>query len=304
LILVAGGTGFVGGGIVRELSRRGQRITVLTRDPSRGRNRFPGLDIDYRAGDVRDPASLRAAMSGVEVVIGCQQFPGSPMENRRRGYTFEEIDAKGTEHLVRAAKEAGVKRYIYLSGAGASPDAPQHWFRAKWRAESAVRESGITYVIFRPAWVYGPEDAALNRFLRMSRFLPFVPLIGDAGKQRLQPVFIDDLARAVAEAVDNPAADNQLFEIGGPEVLSMREIVRTALEVSGRRRLLLSAPKGLMKLAASILQLLPGPPLTPDAVDFVTQDALADPAQVEQKLGVKMTPLRQALATYLANRPE
>ena len=300
MILVAGGTGFVGSGIVRELARRGKPVAVLTRDAARARKRFPGLDIDYRPGDVRDPASLGAAMSGVEVVIGCQQFPGSPIENRRRGYTFEAIDAKGTEQLVRAAIEAGVKRYIYLSGAGASPDAPQHWFRAKWRAESAVRESGITYVIFRPSWVYGPEDASLNRFLRMSRFLPFVPLIGDAGKQWLQPVFIGDVARAVAEAVDNTVADNQVFEIGGPEVLSMREIVRTALDVCGRRRLLLSAPKGLMKLAASVLRLLPGPPLTPDAVDFITQDALADPAEVEQKLGVKMTPLREALSTYLA----
>lgn len=302
MILVAGGTGFVGGGIVRELARRGKPVAVLTRDVARARNRFPGLDTEYRQGDVRDPASLSPAMAGVQVVIGCQQFPGSPMENRRRGYTFQEIDARGTEHLVRAAMEAGVKRYIYLSGAGASPDAPQHWFRAKWRAESAVRESGMTFVIFRPSWVYGPEDASLNRFLRMSRFLPFVPLIGDAGKQRLQPVFIGDVALAVAEAVDNPAADNHVFEIGGPQVLSMREIVRTALEVSGRRRLLLSAPKGFMKLAASILQLLPGPPLTPDAVDFVTQDALADPAEVEQKLGVKMTPLREALITYLGLR--
>ena len=115
----------------------------------------------------------------------------------------------------------------------------------------------------------------------------------------MQPVFVDDVARSVAEAVDNSAADNRVFEIGGPEVLSMRDIVRTALEVSGRRRLLLSAPKGLMKLAATVLQLLPGRPLTPDAVEFITGDALADPSEVEQKLGIEMTPLREALATYL-----
>jgi len=302
VILVAGGTGFVGGGIVRELARRGKDIAVLTRDVEKARRRFPGLDIRYRQGDVRDAGSLNAALQGVDAVVGCQQFPNSPIENPGRGYTFEEIDAKGTERLVQAAKEAGVNRYIYLSGAGASADAKYHWLRAKWRAETAVRESGIPYVIFRPSWVYGPEDRSLNRFLGMARFLPFVPLIGAAGKQRLQPAFIDDVARAVAKSVDNSAADNQMIEIGGPEILTMTEVARTALQVAGKRRLLLSAPKSVMKLAASILQFMPGRPLTPDTVEFVTMDALADPSDVESRLGVKMTPLREALATYLGKR--
>jgi NADH dehydrogenase len=225
------------------------------------------------------------------------------MENPARSQTFEEVDARGTENLVRAAKEAGVKSYVYLSGVGAAPDGRFHWLRAKWDAETAVRESGLTYVILRPSWVYGPEDQALNRFLGMSRFLPFVPLIGDASSQRLQPVFIDDVARAVAEALSHPTADNQVFDIGGPEVLSMKEIVRTALEVAGRRRLLLSAPKSVMKVVASVIKFMPGPPLTPDAVEFITMDALADPTRVELTLGMKMTPLREALGTYLA-RPE
>ena len=302
MILVVGGTGFIGGGIVRELCRHHTRVAVLTRDATRASTRFPGLDVNYRQGDVRDPSSLVTAMDDAEVVIGSQQFPNTPIENPARGYTYEEIDAKGTENLVAAAKSAGVRRFIYISGAGASADSLYHWFRAKWRAETAVRESGMPYVIFRPSWVYGPEDNSLNRFLSMARFLPFVPLIGNAGKQRLQPVFIDDVARAVAEAVTNAAADNQVFEIGGPEVLTMSEVVRTALEVAGRRRLLLSAPKAVMKLAASILQFMPGRPLTPDAVEFITMDALADPAEVQRKLGVKMTPLREALSTYLAPR--
>ncbi|MBI2913237.1 MAG: complex I NDUFA9 subunit family protein [Chloroflexi bacterium] len=300
MILVAGGTGFVGGGIVRELARRGKRVAVLTRDATRARGRFAGPEIDYRQGDVRDVESLRRALQGVEVVISSVQFPNFPMENRRRGHTFEEIDAAGTERLVAAAKEAGVKRFVYLSGAGAAPDVRYHWFRAKWRAETAVRDSGIPYVVFRPSWVYGPEDAALNRFLRMARFLPFVPIIGDGSRQMLQPVFIDDVATAVAEAVDSPAADNQVFEIGGPEVLSMNQIVRTALEVMGKRRLLIPFPKRLMKLAATFLRLLPGPPLTPDAIDFITMDALADSAEVQDNFGVTVTPLRQALATYLS----
>ncbi len=299
MILVAGGTGFVGGGIVRELASRDKPVAVLTRDAAKAATRFPHIQVEYREGDVRDPASLAAAVQGAEVVIGCVQFPNSPIENRRRGYTFEETDAAGTERLVEASKAAGVQRYIYVSGAGASPDSKYHWFRAKWRAETAVRDSGITYVIFRPSWVYGPEDRSLNRFLTMSRFLPFVPIIGVGSRQRLQPVFIDDLGWAVAEAVDNRAADDRVFEIGGPEVLTMKEIIRTGLEVLDRRRFLLPVPKVLMKTQSALLQFLPGPPLTPDAIDFITMDGLADSSELVETLGVRLRTLREGLATYL-----
>jgi NADH dehydrogenase len=257
--------------------------------------------VEYRQGDVTDPSSLPAALAGIEAVVGSHQFPNSPIENPRKGYTFKRVDAEGTENLVAAAKAAGVKQFVYLSGAGAAPEG-RHWFRAKWRAETAVRQSGMTYTILRPPWVYGPEDTALNRFLGMSRFLPFVPMIGAAGKQQMQPVFVDDVARAVAESLDNPAAANQLFELGGPEVMSMSDVVRTALQVAGKKRLVLSAPKVVMKLVATVLQFAPGRPLTPDAVDFITSDALADPAEIQQKLGLKLTPLRDGLATYLRKR--
>jgi NADH dehydrogenase len=301
MILVAGGTGFVGGGIVRELARRGKQFAVLTRDAARSAERFPGLAVEYREGDVLDPSSLEAAMAGVDAIIGTQQFPNSPIENPKKGRTFEEVDARGTENLVAAARSAGAERYVYLSAAGAAPEG-YHWFRAKWRAEQAVRGSGLTYAILRPSWVYGPEDRALNRFLAMSRFQPFVPLIGAVGKQMMQPVFIDDVGRATAECLDNPAAAGQTFEIGGPNVLSMSDVVKTALQVAGRRRLLLPAPTFVMKALASVVQFAPGRPLTPDAIDFITMDALADPTDISDKLGLTPTPLREGLATYLTKR--
>lgn len=299
MILVAGGTGFVGAGIVRELVRRGKKVAVLSRQP--GPERFPGLDVEFRTGDVRQPETLAAAMQGIEAVVGTQQFPNSPIEDPGKGYTFEKVDAEGTENLIRAAKAAGVGRYVYLSGAGASLEG-RHWFRAKWRAETAVRESGLTYTILRPSWVYGPEDRSLNRFVKVSRFLPFVPLIGNAGKQKVQPAFVDDVARAVADSLENPAANNQLFELGGPDVMSMSEVVRTALQVSGRKRLLLPAPAFVMRLVASVIQFAPGKPLTPDAVDFITHDALGDPTAIQQALGLRVTPLREGLATYLGKK--
>jgi NADH dehydrogenase len=276
-------------------------VAVLTRSAARSSGRFPALTVEYREGDVRDPASLATAMTGIDTVIGCQQFPNSPIENPGKGYTFEEIDAKGTEALIAASKATGVKRYVYLSGVGAAPTG-RHWFQAKWRAEEAVRNSGMLYAIIRPTWVYGPEDSALNRFIGMSRYLPFVPQIGNIGKQRMQPVFVDDVGRAVAQSLENPVAENQTFEIGGPEVMSMRDVVRAALEAAGCKRLILPAPKSVMKLMASLLQLAPGRPLTPDAVDFITGDAVAVESGIVPKLGIKLTPLREGLATYLGKK--
>ena len=298
MILVAGGTGFVGGAIVRELAKRGKPVAALTRDPASASDRFPGLNVELRKGDVTDPASLPGALSGIEIVVGCQQFPNSPIENPGKGNTFEKVDAEGTEKLVSAARSAGINRYVYLSGAGAAP-AGRHWFKAKWRAEAAVKDSGMTYTILRPSWVYGPEDNALNRFIRMASFSPIVPQIGDISKQQMQPVFVADVARVVADSLENPATDNRIFELGGPEVLSMKEVVATALKAAGRTRPIVAMPAGVMKIVASVLQYIPGRPLTPEAVDFITGDALGDSSELKQAIGFEPTPLREGLATYL-----
>lgn len=297
-MLVAGGTGFIGGAVVRELARRGRPLAVLSRSADHVRALLSDVPVEARAADVRDAAGLDAAMDGVETVVNAVQFPGSPIERPRKGYTFEEVDYKGTVNLVAAAKRAGVQRFVYLSGAGAAADAPKHWFRFKWQAEEAIRRSGLTYTTFRPTWVYGPRDVSLNRFLNLSRFLPFVPVFG-SGKQRMQPVYVLDLASAVADSLENPAADNQTFEIGGPEVLTMDDVVRTALAVLGRRRLLLHSPAGLAKLAAAPMRLLPSPPLTPDAIDFITSDAVADNGTLLRALHPRLRSLRDGLETYL-----
>jgi NADH dehydrogenase len=190
-VAVAGGTGLVGGAIARELVTRGHRVVVLTRRPHRD-DRTPA--IESRAADVTKPDSLGAALADVDTIVISLAFHNSPIEAPRRGQTFEIVDAAGTEALVAAARSAGVRRIVYMSGAGAAPDAERHWFRAKWRAEEAVRNSGLTYTIFRPSWIYGPGDHSLNRFIGFSRWLPFIPQIGN-GRQRLAPVFVGDIDR-------------------------------------------------------------------------------------------------------------
>jgi NADH dehydrogenase len=296
-VAVAGGTGFVGGAIASTLHAQGETVIVLSHRPDRASAALPDA-VAVRAADVTDERSLAAAFQGVDALVISLAFPNSPMESPRLGRTFEAVDAAGTERLVAAAAAAGVRRVVYISGAGAAPTASKTWFRAKWRAEVAVRRSGIPYTIIRPTWVYGPGDVALNRFLGFATWLPFVPLTG-SGTQLLAPVFVDDVARLAADALRDDAARDQVFEIGGPDTLTMREIIRVALRVSRLRRPLLPAPAVLLKIASWPLQLLARPPLTPSAVDFVNQPATVDTRPLLLAMPRRLTPLAEGLATYL-----
>lgn len=300
MILVSGGTGFIGSAVVRELLRRSGTVAVLGRDAGKIRGLF-GRDVEARTADVRHPEELAAAMAGVEAVVNAVQFPNSPIENRRKGWTFEEVDLKGTRNQVEAARVAGVHRFVYVSGVGASKESDKHWFRYKWEAEQYLRDSGTEWVIVRPTWVYGPDDVSLNRFLGFARLLPFVPMFGN-GEQMMQPVFIDDVARVVADAALAPEAANHVFELGGPDVMSMNDVVRAALDVMGKRRAILHQPVAIGKALGSLASLSPRPPLTPDAIDFITGTAVADNTAVNEVLHPHLTPLREGLASYLAPR--
>ncbi len=298
MLLVTGGTGFVGSAVADELLSRGESVAVLSRDGSKVQQRF-GDGMEAREGDVRYADQLAVAMKGIDTVIDCVQFPTSPIEIPRKGWTFEEIDYKGTLHQVDAAKAAGVRRYVYVSGVGAAEDAEKHWFRFKWLAEQYVAASGLAWTTIRPTWIYGPNDSSLNRLLGFSRFLPFVPLFGD-GKQAMQPVFVNDVARVAVDAALSPAAEGKLIELGGPDVMTMNEVLRTALHVMKRRRFILHQPVFVGKLAGRLASLLPTPPLSADAVDFINAPAVADNTALEQTLQPKLTPLREGLETYLA----
>jgi NADH dehydrogenase len=299
MILVAGGTGFLGRAIVSALRRDGHEVRVLTRGT--GANPFAGdRGVTTVTGDVREPATLDAALAGVDTVVVAVQFPGHPVEVPAKGLTYDEFDRKGTENLVNAAKKAGVTRLVYLSGAGVGQGRTEEWFVAKDRAEAAVRGAGITYTILRPSWVYGPRDKSLNRFALFARTLPFVPLPGP-GSTKVQPVHVDDVGTAVALSLKLPAADDQVIEIGGPQLLTFTQIVRTMLQVMGVRRVILPAPKPLVKMGAALLYRLPGRVLSPRAVDFVNADGPADTRALHDLLGFHPRGLADGMA-YLRRR--
>jgi NADH dehydrogenase len=297
MILVAGGTGFIGSAVVRALRAHDADVTVMTSRPERSRDRVERMGATVVRGDVLDPDSLADAVRGAEVVVQALTFPTFPVEKPRKGYTFDQFDGAGTERLMAAAAGAGVTRYVYASAVGAAPDGPKPWYRAKWRGEEALRRSGLEQVIIRPSWVYGPGDISLNKFVTFHRWLPFVPVVGD-GRQQVQPVFVDDVGQALAKAA-SPGGPQGTFEIGGPDVLTMNEVIRQMMEVRGKRKPLLHLPPWFAKTGAFFLQYLPGAVLSPGAIDFGTADAVADTESLLEAFDVRPRTLREGLGTYL-----
>lgn len=295
-ILVTGGRGFIGSHIIDELAKGQDEIFCLTRTPA-APHRW-GDRVKMVAGNVTDEVSLKAATRGMDCVVHCVQFPNHPVENRRKGHTYINIDGMGTARLVWTCVDNGVKRFVYLSGAGTSPVKTQPWFQAKVMAEERIRLSGMQYVILRPSWVYGPEDRSLNKFVTFVRYLPVVPVIG-SGKSRVQPVSVFDVAAVAAAAVHKAEATGKVFELGGPEILTMDEIIRTVMRVLGKRRFLFHQPALIMKLVALPMTLLPTPPLSPAAIDFILMEELVDPSEAIRVFGITFERLEDGLRRYL-----
>ncbi len=297
-IVVTGGTGFIGREVVRQLLDLGQdQVTVTTRtpdhDPWRGRVRL----VQAFAGDA---LSLGRVFQGADVVVQAIQFPNHPVEDPSRGWTYLEVDGRGTAVAAQTAKKLGVRRFVYLSGAGAGQGRPQPWYRAKDQAEAAIRETGMEFACLRSSWVYGPGDRSMNRFVSFCRHLPVVPVIGD-GQAPCWPVHVEDLAGAVVACVRREEAAGKMLEVGGPERLSMDDVVRTIARVLGKRRLILHHPVGLMKLVARVMLLLPKPFLSPGAVDFVTQVVEMDPRPAADFLGLSFRTLEAGLRGYVGH---
>jgi NADH dehydrogenase len=295
-IVVTGGTGFIGRHVVRRLLESGvDDIAVTTRDPG-GTDPFGGR-VEFLQAFAGDALSLGRAFTRADVVVHAIQFPNHPVEDPSKGRTYMEVDAAGTEVAVQTARRLGVRRIVYLSGAGAGQGRPQPWFRAKDVAEKAIRESGLEHGVLRPSWIYGPEDHSMNRFVAFCRWLPVVPVIGN-GRTPVYPVHVDDVARCVVELVRREDARDKVLEVGGAR-MTMDDVLRTVQEVLGRRRPLLHHPPGLMKLLVLPMQLLPEPMLSPGAIDFITQEVEIDPGPATAYFGFPFRRLADGLREYV-----
>jgi len=299
IVAVAGGSGFIGRAIVRCLAAiPAMKIRVLTRDPEKARARLAGVDaVEFVAADVNDAARLAAALADADTIVNAVQFDGYPIENPARGLTFNRVDYGGTVALIAAAKAAGAPNFIYISGAAADERSPNPAFRAKGRAERALRDSGLTYTILRPSLVYGPEDRVVNGIAKALRMTP-VMVVPGSGRQLLRPLLVDDLAACVALAVGGRGR-NGIFEIGGRDAMSFDDLVRLVMEITGRRRPIVHVPEALLLIAGAIAEKLPGTLFSRDAVAFLVADNDCDIDPLTAEFGLTLTSPREGLA-YLA----
>jgi NADH dehydrogenase len=264
LILVTGGSGFVGGHVVHELRSRDLAVRCLVRDLRRGA-RLAAWGCDLAKGDVTDPASLRAAVAGVDAVVHLVAI----RQGRRE--QFQRIMVEGTRDLLAAAKDAGVRRFVHMSALGTTEESKElvPYYGAKWENEQQVQGSGIPYVIFRPSFVFGADGGILPTFVKVAKLTPVTPIIG-SGRRRIQPIWADDLAKYFADAVAREDVAGRLFELGGPDVISWNEFWERLKRAHGIRRPSLHIPVGLMKVNALLTERLPGDiPLTRDLLKML-----------------------------------
>ena len=262
-VLVTGATGFVGPYIVRRLVDDGHQVRVLEREPgSWQRAELPCQEAVQ--GDVTDPASLRRAVEGQEVVVHLVAIINGRPEQ------FEHVMSQGTRDLVAAAKEAGVQRFVLMSALGTSEETKDlvPYYRAKWAMEQAVKGSGLEHVIIRPSFVFGRGGGALQQFLRIAKLSPVTPIVGP-GTQRIQPIWVEDVAAYFAAAVVKPEAANRTFELGGPDVVTWNELWSRLKRAAGARRPTIHVPFGLMRAQAAVLEQLPKPPVTRDQLTML-----------------------------------
>jgi len=298
-VAVAGGSGFIGRAIVRRLAGiPATRVRLLTRDAERARHKFEApANVEFVSADVTNRDSLKPALAGASAVVSAVQFDGYPIENPRRGLTFERVDYGGTVALLDAAKNAGVSHFIYISGAAADENSSQSGFRAKGRAERAIRESGIGYTIFRPSLVYGAGDRVMNMLVNALSISPVMPVPG-TGQQKVQPVLVDDVAACVALALGGRGR-NGAFDVGGPARMTFDDLIRLVMEITGRHRLIIHVPEAIMRLAGAAAEMLPVALFSRDAASFLLADNAGDIKPLVGEFGIKLTPAREGLA-YLA----
>jgi uncharacterized protein YbjT (DUF2867 family) len=275
LVTVFGGSGFLGRNVVRALAKRDFRIRVAVRRPELAGHLQPlGRvgQIHAVQANVRYPASVEAAMRDSHVAInlvGILSAGGAQ--------SFDAVHAKGAETVAKVAAAAGA-RMVHVSAIGADANSLSAYARSKAAGEQAVLAAVPSATILRPSVVFGPEDQFTNRFAALARMSPALPLIG-GGATRMQPIYVGDVAAAVAEVVDGKAKQGATYELGGPEVLTMREIMEAICAITDRNRMLVPLPFGLARLNAFFLQFAPGMlKLTPDQVELLKSDNVVSDA--------------------------
>jgi NADH dehydrogenase len=297
VITVFGGSGFIGRHLVQRLARRGWLIRVAVRHPDSAQFLKPLGDVGQItpvAASLTHEGSVAAAVTGADAVVN---LVGILYERGKQ--RFDAVHAEGARRVAVAARAAGATRLVQMSAIGADPASPAEYGRSKAAGERAAAAGFPGATIVRPSIVFGPEDGFFNRFAAMARLSPVLPLVG-GGRTRFQPVYVGDVADAMAQMVDDPVHQGRIYELGGPRVYSFKELLELTLAVIHRKRLLLPLPFWAASLQATFLELLPVPPLTRDQVRLLERDNVVAPGALGlAEFGIAPTAAELIIPTYL-----
>jgi NADH dehydrogenase len=294
-VLVLGGSGFIGRYVVNFLIERGCRVLVPARRRDRARHLIVFPTCDVVEASIQDDAQLDRLVAGQQAVINLVGIlQGAEAD-------FARAHSELTRRAVAACAKHKVRRFLQMSALGADPQGPSKYQRSKGAAEAHVREWDLDWTIFRPSVVFGPEDRFLNTFAGLAALAPFIPLAG--ADVRFQPVWVGDVARAFVNALDNPATFGQTYELAGPKVYTLRQLVEFAAAAAGHPRRVFALPEGAARLQARIMEMLPGEPLlSQDNLDSMKRDNVASvqPFAPAPELGIAHTPMEPEASLYLA----
>jgi len=297
LVTVFGGSGFVGRHLVSRLAQDGWEIRVAVRRPDEALFLKPAGVIGQVtpvAANVRDQASVERAVAGADAVINLVAILHESGQQR-----FKALQAEGAARVAEAAKRAGARKFVQVSAIGADANSKSAYARTKAEGEQGVLRAFPTATIVRPSIIIGPEDGFFNRFAQMAMLSPALPLIG-GGRTKFQPVYVGDVAAAIANALKQPEAQGKTYELAGPRIYTFKELMQVMLREIGRKRLLAPLPFPVAGLMGLVLQCLPRPQLTLDQVRLLKRDNVAAPgAPGLQHLGVQPTALESVVPTYL-----
>ncbi|HWJ44079.1 MAG TPA: NAD(P)H-binding protein [Gaiellaceae bacterium] len=287
-VLVTGGTGFVGPAIVRKLVDEGHTVRALEHTPGASAS-LPSQEAVQ--GSMTDAPSLRTAVEGQEAVVHLVAIlTGRPED-------FRAVMEQGTRDLLAAARDAGVRRFVLMSALGTDEQTKElvPYYHAKWQMEQDVQASGLEHVIFRPSFVFGREGGALGQFKRIAKLAPVTPIVGP-GTQRIQPIWVDDVAAYFAEGLVRPEAANRTFELGGPDAVTWNEFWSRLKAAQGSRRPSVHLPFALMRVQAAVLEKLPKPPVTRDQLTMLAAgDNVVSNSDAVDTFGLPLVPLDEQL---------
>ena len=292
MILVTGGTGFVGSHLIKRLASERIQTRCLARKTS-AIEKLKELGIEVAYGDVLDKESLKKAVEHVETVI---HLVGIIVE--KKGATFEIIHTQGTKNLVEVSKAAGVQRFIYISALGARENARSRYHTTKWEAEKAVINSKMEYVIFRPSIMIGEGGEFITMLSKIVRWAPIIPIID--GESKVQPIYVENTVDCIIKSLTDPKTTNRIFEIAGPDQITYKELFLILMEVLDVDNPTFQIPITFMWPAACILErVMEKPPITTQQLIMLQEDNICDIKEMQEVFNLKLVPFKEALKTFL-----